>query len=123
MLIIFFDQNKKLFAMALRNYYNKTHLKKKKKDDLVDLCLDLQAQLLDRIIDGDEAKAYQEKITQLKEQNKKLKEENKENEETIAQQDELLDELTEDLDEQDDIKTQIAELRREVKMWENAVDV
>jgi len=62
--------------MTLRNYYNKTALKKNKKQELVDLCLDLQAQLLDRIIDGDGTREYREKIVQLEEENKKLKQDN-----------------------------------------------
>jgi hypothetical protein len=125
--------------MTLRNYYNKTALKKKKKAELVDLYLDLQAELLDRIIDGDEAKAYQEKIAQLEEENKKLKEgiddavENhfadlKLRETTWKEWEKLEEEnkkLKEQLDEQYSFSyfKKMKKLQREVKMWENAVDV
>jgi len=84
--IIFFDQNKKLFAMA--TLYTKTALKKIGKDELIQMYLDLQAKVIDDNMDDE--------IEKLKGENEKLKKQ---------------------------LNQKLQKLQREVKMWENAVDM
>ena len=130
---MFLDQQAKIYDMKMEaeemnqkgwlEIAKREEEHKKLKEENEKLKEDLEEKEEEVSLINSEEMENEEKIALLEVENEKLKEENKEHEETIAQQDELLDELTEDLDKDDDIKTQLTELRREVKMWENAVDL
>ncbi len=105
--------------------YNKTALKKIKKDELIQMFLDLQARHYNSRMDSQER--FEQTIEELKEQLdeqysfsyfkqvKELTAENKKLKGIIEEQKGIIDELAEDLDEDDDIKTQLEELKEHNK--------
>ena len=96
--------------------YNKTALKKVKKDELVEMFLDFQARLnsyeigLNGVCDA--CKAHQEKNKKLEEENQKLKEDIVYLKHQKSVQREKLKEFMD----------KINKLNKETKMWENPPD-
>lgn len=91
----------------MTSFYTKTALKKMKKPDLVDLYLDLQAELLDANEYGD-LKAYQDVEAEIIKDHSEIG--------SITEVNDTIKKLKEQI-------KKMQKLQREVKMWENAVDV